>query len=81
MRIAQVVGTVVSTNKLSGLGGYKLLVVRFKDGSESVATDKVGAGIGNGVLVVEGDSARVATGDMNTPTDATIVGILDESEG
>lgn len=81
MQIAQVTGSVVSSNKLASLSGYKLLVLRLANGSEEVATDKVGAGMESWVLVVRGDSARVAAGDLNIPTDATVVGILDDHKG
>mgnify|MGYP000937708823 FL=1 len=45
-----------------------------------VAVDGVGAGIGEGVIITTGSSARVAIGDANSPVDATIVGILDEKQ-
>jgi microcompartment protein CcmK/EutM len=37
----------------------------------------VGAGEGELVLVVEGSSARIASGDANRPVDAVIIAILD----
>jgi ethanolamine utilization protein EutN len=37
----------------------------------------VGAGQGELVFLVDGSTARVATGDGNNPVDAAIVGILD----
>ena len=42
-----------------------------------MAFDMVGAGEGELVLVVEGSSARIASGDANRPVDAVIVAILD----
>ena len=59
----KVVGTIVSTNKLDKLIGYKFLEVRLIE--NSVLTDKyivavdrlVSAGIGEEVLVTTGSSA------------------------
>ena len=50
-------------------------------GSSLVAGDRVGAGIGETVLVVGGSSARKATDRPdNTPIDAVIVAIVDTVE-
>ena len=43
-----------------------------------VAIDRVGAGIGERVLITRGSGARLALDDRETPTDAVIVGIIDE---
>ena len=86
MELAKVVGTVVCTQKNVKLEGYKLLIVEAVSAegvpkkSYAVALDNVGAGIGEMVLVVKGSSARQAKGMENTPTDATIVGIVDAVE-
>jgi microcompartment protein CcmK/EutM len=83
MRISKVVGTAVATLKDSRLEGSKLLLVADTDhtgklvGKPYIALDRVGAGEGELVIVVEGSSARVASGDANAPVDAAIVGILD----
>ena len=83
MRIAKVVGVAVATVKDRRLEGGKLLLVAAADpagqpqGQPYVALDKVGAGEGELVLVVEGSSARTAAGDASRPVDAVIVGILD----
>ena len=83
MRIAKVVGVAVATVKDRRLEGGKLLLVAAADpagqpqGQPYVALDKVGAGEGELVVVVEGSSARTAAGDANRPVDAVIVGILD----
>jgi len=83
MRIAKVVGVAVATVKDQRLEGGKLLLVAAADpagqpqGLPFVALDKVGAGEGELVVVVEGSSARTASGDANRPVDAVIVGILD----
>ena len=44
-----------------------------------IAIDTVGAGIGEKVLITTGSGARLALDDPKTPTDAVIVGIIDET--
>lgn len=83
MYLARVVGTVVATRKDDRLEGCKLLVVQPLDesGRESgkcvVAVDTVQAGNGEVVLVVTGSSARMTSRTKDSPTDASIVGIVD----
>lgn len=83
MKIAKVVGVAVSTVKEARLEDSKLLLVSDTDqtgkvvGSPYIAQDVVGVGPGELVVVVQGSSARVASGDKNRPVDAVIVGILD----
>ena len=45
-----------------------------------VAIDKIGAGIGEYVLVAQGSAARVGCGMETAPVDAAIVGIIDEGQ-
>lgn len=83
MRIAKVVGVAVATVKDQRLEGGKCLLVAAADptgqaqGDPFVALDMVGAGEGELVMIVEGSSARIASGDTSRPVDAVIVGILD----
>ncbi len=83
MQICQVLGSIVSTAKDSGFVGTKLLLVQRTDlagqltGDPFVATDTVGAGVGEVVLVSTGSAARATQITQNAPTDATIVGIVD----
>jgi len=84
MQIAQVVGTVVSTQKHRKLEGAKLLLVQPQapDGTPRgptlLAIDSVGAGVGELVLVViEGKAAGDALGKKAAPVDAAIIGIID----
>lgn len=83
MLLARVVGTVVATRKDDGLTGSKLLVVRVVDpngadqSSHMVAVDTVDAGKNDQVLIVQGSSARMASGLKDTPVDAAIVGVID----
>ena len=85
MWVGLVVGTVVATRKDERLVGYKLLLVRPEDlagegGSRQpvVVVDKIGAGVGEQVLVVAGSSARPASGKEDTPVDGAVVGIIDQ---
>ncbi len=86
MIIGKVVGNVWATRKEEALNGLKLLVVKpidyYNDEKSQtfVATDNIGAGIGETVLVVTGSSARKAIDKADAPVDATIVGIIDEVE-
>ena len=83
MIIAKVVGSAVATLKHELLNTTKLLLVSPADiegnitGTPFLAVDLVGAGEGELVIVSQGSSARVATGQNASPADAAIVGILD----
>lgn len=80
MIIGKVVGSVVSTRKCEPLTGSKFMIVEpipsLKVDSRLVAVDRVGAGIGEYVLVATGSAARVDV--PNVPVDAAIVGIIDD---
>ena len=85
MFAAQVIGTVVATQKHEKLLGKKLLIVRRLDqdgrttGDELIAVDTVGAGVGERVLVLkEGGSASMAMGVEKPPANVVIVGIIDQ---
>ncbi len=84
MQLARVIGTVVATRKDSRLEGKKLLVCRpvSPEGEDSsgylVAVDTVSAGYRERILVVQGSSARMASGCKDIPVDAAVVGIVDE---
>ena len=83
MIMGKVVGTVVSTHKDEGMRGFKLLVVQSLDinmkltGSYLIATDAVGAGLDEVVIVVQGSSARLTDQTKNRPVDAAIICIVD----
>ena len=77
MQVAKVIGNIWATRKEDRLAGLKLLLVQRVP---IVAADIIGAGVGETVLVVGGSSARSAAGDMNTPVDATVVGIVDDQD-
>ena len=82
MIIGKVTGSVVSTRKNENLIGSKFMIVEpvadMGGGSNIVAVDNVGAGIGEKVLVALGSAARIGCGKELSPIDAAIVGIIDE---
>ena len=84
MYAAKIIGTVVCTTKDEKLNGRKFQVVQpvnlitlQYEGKPAVAIDSVGAGRNEIVLVVGGSSARQTEVTTNTPTDATIMAIVD----
>ena len=85
MLIGKVVGSVVSTRKCDNLVGNKFMIVEpipsLKIDNRIGAVDKVGAGIGELVLVAQGSAARIGCGDDRAPIDAAIVGIIDDGQG
>ena len=75
MKIGTVVGSVWATRKADCLQGATFLVV--DTGREDlVAADRVGAGIGDRVLLATGTVASRYC--MDAPVDAAIVAIVDE---
>lgn len=89
MILARVEGSIVATKKNQKMTGSKFLLVRplvidspnaeaFREGQSTlVATDALGAGEGDVVLVVQGSSARLAMDNKDTPVDAVVIGIVD----
>jgi ethanolamine utilization protein EutN len=83
MQLARVIGTVVATVKNDSLEGRKLLVVQTLDaqlrphGKPLVALDAIGAGIGELVFWCRGKEASFPFRRDDTPTDCTVVGIVD----
>ena len=83
MEIGRVIGTVWATKKDEGIIGQKLLVIdvmkRLRQEKQSllVAADVTGAGVGDMVLVLKGNSARSVVGNGKVPVDAAVVGIID----
>jgi microcompartment protein CcmK/EutM len=83
MQIARVIGNVVSTVKNTSLEGRKFLIVQTLNadlkakGSPMIALDAVGAGVGELVFWCRGKEASFPFKRDETPTDCTIVGIID----
>ena len=86
MQLARVIGTVVATVKNDSLEGRKLLVVQTVDrnlepiGKPMVAVDAIGAGLGELVFWCRGREASFPFKREDTPTDCTIVGIVDSEQ-
>jgi len=86
MQLARVIGTVVATMKNESLAARKLLVVQTVDrnlepiGKPMVAIDAVGAGLGELVFWCRGREASFPFKREDTPTDCTIIGIVDSEE-
>lgn len=85
MQLAKVIGTVVSTVKNEALEGRKFLIVQNLDdeleiiGKPLVALDAIGAGVGEIVFWCAGKEASFPFKRDSTPTDCTIVGIVDSA--
>jgi microcompartment protein CcmK/EutM len=83
MLLAQVVGTVVSTQRADSIEGATYLLVQTCDqqgslkGHYVVALDLVGAGVGEMVIIAQGSSARQTGTTFEKPIDAVIAGIVD----
>jgi microcompartment protein CcmK/EutM len=89
MFVARVTGSVVSTQKVEAMVGYKLLVVEpyrleakkraslSTTGRTFVAVDMLGAGEGEYVLITQGSSARLTPETKEMPIDTVVVGIVD----
>ncbi len=90
MFVAKVTGSLVSTQKVEAMVGYKLLVVEpyrleskqrkslVTTGRTFVAVDTLGAGSGDYVLITQGSSARLTPETKNMPVDCVVVGIVDQ---
>ncbi|MDD9271544.1 EutN/CcmL family microcompartment protein [Paenibacillus sp. GCM10023248] len=86
MFYGKVIGSVWATQKEAGMDNLKLLVIQPMDfngtgaGTPVVAADRIGAGIGERVIVSRGSPARTLFTDKMVPIDAMIVGIVDSFE-
>ncbi len=89
MFVAKVTGSLVATQKVDSMVGYKLLVVEpyrldatsrdrlITTGRTFIAVDTLGAGPGEMVLITQGSSARMTPETKNLPIDTVVVGIID----
>jgi microcompartment protein CcmK/EutM len=84
MLLARVIGNLVASRKDPGLAGTKLLVIqpllpdRTPSGKPLVAVDSVGAGAYEDVFYVRGREASFPFLPDEVPSDATIIGIVDD---
>lgn len=83
MQLGRVIGSVVATVKNESLAGRKLLVIQSLDadlaaqGKPLVAVDAIGAGAGDLIFWCRGKEASFPFRREDTPTDCTIVAIVD----
>lgn len=85
MRLAQVVGNVISTVKDDGYKGYKLMLVEYFDpatgttqGPRMIAFDCADSGVGDIVLVnTDGGAGNMFFDDDYGIFDLTICGVVD----
>ncbi|TFH36863.1 MAG: ethanolamine utilization protein EutN [Anaerolineales bacterium] len=87
MKFGRVIGTVVATQKYTGLEGIKFLVVQPLDedlkpqGEPAIAADATfQAGPGELVFMVASREGSQALPDWYVPVDLAITGIVDEVE-
>lgn len=87
MKLARVVAQVVATQKPASYKGVKTFMVKplaldgAPDAGTFVAADRVQAGIGDTVLIMqEGSSARLMFNEAEAPFRTVIVGIVDHVE-
>ena len=90
MFVARVTGSLVSTQKIDTMVGWKLLVVEpyrleakerkslATTGRTFIAVDMLGAGEGDYVLIAQGSSARLTPETKSLPIDTLIIGIVDK---
>jgi ethanolamine utilization protein EutN len=85
MKLGKVKGRVVSTKKIPELEGERLLLVQPVDekyndiGIPLVATDKVRANEGNTIFFESGKEAGQTLDNWFNPVDASIIGIVDDT--
>jgi ethanolamine utilization protein EutN len=84
MQLATVLGHATSTVKHASLQGWRLLLVQSwtldgkEDGEPLLAIDKLGAGLGDSVIVCnDGAEARAMVGAKNSPARWFVMGIPD----
>ncbi|GGK29658.1 ethanolamine utilization protein EutN [Caldalkalibacillus uzonensis] len=83
MKIGTVIGNVWATRKEEGLKGLKFLFVQLEDpcgnpvDTPLIAADRIGAGVGDRVMITEGSSSRFVIADKDLPIDAVVIGIVD----
>ncbi|MFF2854198.1 EutN/CcmL family microcompartment protein [Peribacillus sp. NPDC058002] len=86
MLLGKVIGSVWTTHKEKGMEHVKLLIVQplnsLKEsvGNIVIAMDRIGAGVGETVIITQGLPAQKLTNEKNSPIDAAIIGIVDSFE-
>jgi ethanolamine utilization protein EutN len=86
MLTAQVIGTAIASVRHPSLSGCKLLVVqsyqtdgKTPDGEPQIAIDRLGAGIGDAVVITsDGKYVREILGSDTTPVRWSVIGLKDD---
>jgi len=84
MKLARVIGTVVSTRKVASINNLKILMIQplneklENSGSPTAAIDTVQAGPGELVYYTLAREASLALPEPFSPVDAAITGIVDQ---
>lgn len=85
MLLGKVTGNLWSTRKDEKLNGWKFMMVDILNQEDEkqgflIAADNAGAGVGDKVLISQGNAVRISAEDSNVPIDAMIVGVIDSTE-
>lgn len=87
MQIGRVLDSIWCTRKEDELRGLKFLKVKLLNREKEmenpeivVASDLIGAGIGDLVLITDGSGARRIDGVLYDPVDCMIIGIIDAKD-
>ncbi|WP_240376775.1 EutN/CcmL family microcompartment protein [Bacillus piscicola] len=87
MVVGTVVGNIWATRKEDDLTGLKFLVIEpeptyaeASSRSRFIAVDRIGAGVGDQVMVTKGTSASFISTEFKLPIDAAVIGIVDSIE-
>ncbi len=85
MKLARVVGNIVSTVKDQAYEGYKLMLIQYinangePEGARQIAFDCACVGTGDLVIVnTDGGAAKMLLNDNEIISDLTICGVVDE---
>jgi ethanolamine utilization protein EutN len=78
MMLGRVVGAVWGAKHATGLDGAKLLVVENAAGARVTAIDRLGAGVGDRVLVAHGSRVRDLTVGEAVPLKDIVVAVVDD---
>ena len=87
MKLGRVIGSVMCTHKVDSFEGVKLLLLQPVNeklqavGDALIACDSVQAGPGDLVLWEGGREAALALENWYNPSDAAIMGIVDQVDG
>ena len=80
MVLGRVVGAVWGARHAQGLDGAKLLVIEAANGGRVTAIDRLGAGVGDRVLVAHGSRVRDLTVGEGVADKDVVVAIVDAAD-